>query len=197
MQPLIPPKPQRLRSLTMEEKTSANRLMAETAPLTQQAVALGGAAPESTDRREELGTEGVAPIAAAQDASNGWTSHNTERREESIQQEQPPTINHSNANGALATDNVDLNPTSQNEQQPTPPEPNSTPNEAVAATANGNTTGATLPVSAPQNPKPQPPEQKYFWRMVGECYVHGMMDGEAIAWQNEEEVKPEIFDLRR
>ena len=34
--------------------------------------------------------------------------------------------------------------------------------------------------------------------MIGECYVHQMMDGEAIAWQNEDRDnrRPMIFELR-
>ena len=214
MQPLMPPKPQRLRSLKVEEKTSANRMMAEIAPSAQETADLdeattastkrGGdietprAASDSRNRAEDLETEGAAPIAAAQNSSNGWTSHNTGRREELIQQEQPPTINHNSTSGTPTTDNAGSKTPSQNQQQPTPPEPPSKPNESTAAVANGTTNGHTLPMAAtaPQDPKPKPPEQKYFWRMIGECYVHGMMDGEAIAWQNEKEVRPEIFDLR-
>jgi hypothetical protein len=155
----------------------------------------------TTNKGEDLRTEGAASVAAAQNASNGWTSHNTERREDINRQEQPHTTNHRATNGATATDNVDPNLASQNQQQPTPPDPNSKPNESTVAAAHENrtTNGHTLPVTvtaATQDPKPPPPQQKYFWRMIGECYVHGMMDGEAIAWQNEEEVKPEIFDLR-
>ncbi|KAL9620089.1 MAG: hypothetical protein Q9160_005379 [Pyrenula sp. 1 TL-2023] len=33
------------------------------------------------------------------------------------------------------------------------------------------------------------PQATYYWEVVGECYVHGMMDGEAIAWQNANGVK--------
>ena len=40
------------------------------------------------------------------------------------------------------------------------------------------------------------PAARFYWKLLGECYVHGMMDGEAIAWQNREEKKAEMFDLR-
>ena len=36
----------------------------------------------------------------------------------------------------------------------------------------------------------------YSYEFLGECYIHGMMDGEAIAVQNNEELKTEIFELR-
>ena len=38
--------------------------------------------------------------------------------------------------------------------------------------------------------------RKYYYEFVGECYLHGMMDGEAIKYQNENEVRAEIFELR-
>ena len=46
--------------------------------------------------------------------------------------------------------------------------------------------------------KPHPEAEAYYWEMIGECYVHGMMDGEAIAYQKENQatVKPQVFDLR-
>jgi hypothetical protein len=43
-----------------------------------------------------------------------------------------------------------------------------------------------------QPPRPNP---KYY-RLFGECYVHGMMNGEAIAIQNAKEIKPQVFELR-
>ena len=41
-------------------------------------------------------------------------------------------------------------------------------------------------------------DPKYYYTMIGECYVHQMMDGEAIAWQNEDRDnrRPMIFELR-
>jgi Heterokaryon incompatibility protein (HET) len=35
-----------------------------------------------------------------------------------------------------------------------------------------------------------------FYRLVGECYVHGMMNGEAIKRQNEEHIPQQVFELR-
>ena len=37
---------------------------------------------------------------------------------------------------------------------------------------------------------------KHYYEFVGECYLHDMMDGEAIKYQNENEVKAEIFEIR-
>ena len=34
------------------------------------------------------------------------------------------------------------------------------------------------------------------YRFVGECYVHGMMNGEAIKLQNEEHIPQQVFELR-
>ncbi|KAF2094529.1 HET-domain-containing protein [Rhizodiscina lignyota] len=45
-------------------------------------------------------------------------------------------------------------------------------------------------------------ETRYYYKVIGECYVHGMMDGEAIAFQNRHqgdqngEHKVQIFELR-
>jgi hypothetical protein len=38
----------------------------------------------------------------------------------------------------------------------------------------------------------------YYYRLVGECYVHGMMNGEAIALQNRDRsgMKDQVFELR-
>ena len=35
-----------------------------------------------------------------------------------------------------------------------------------------------------------------YYEFLGECYVHGMMDGEAIEFQNFEEIKAQTFELR-
>ena len=37
---------------------------------------------------------------------------------------------------------------------------------------------------------------RYYWTLIGACYVHGMMDGEAITHQNSKQIKPEKFELR-
>jgi hypothetical protein len=37
---------------------------------------------------------------------------------------------------------------------------------------------------------------QYFYKVIGECYVHGMMEHEAIQYQNEQDIKPEVFELR-
>jgi hypothetical protein len=35
-----------------------------------------------------------------------------------------------------------------------------------------------------------------YYESLGECYIHGMMDGEAIAVQNNEGLSTQIFELR-
>jgi len=37
---------------------------------------------------------------------------------------------------------------------------------------------------------------QFYYEIIGECYVHGMMNGEALEWQNEKEVKARVFELR-
>lgn len=41
----------------------------------------------------------------------------------------------------------------------------------------------------------QGPENCYY-ELVGPCYVHGIMNGEAISLQNEDELKAQVFELR-
>jgi hypothetical protein len=36
----------------------------------------------------------------------------------------------------------------------------------------------------------------YYWQLIGECYVDGMMDGEAITYQNRKAIRPEVFEIR-
>lgn len=38
--------------------------------------------------------------------------------------------------------------------------------------------------------------RRFYYEFIGECYVHGMMDGEAIEYQNFKEIKPQTFELR-
>lgn len=41
------------------------------------------------------------------------------------------------------------------------------------------------------------PAQRHVWfEFIGECYVHGMMDGEAIEKQNNEKLPRQLFELR-
>jgi hypothetical protein len=37
---------------------------------------------------------------------------------------------------------------------------------------------------------------KYYYEMLGECYIHGMMDGEAMAHQNNEGIPTTVFEIR-
>lgn len=39
-------------------------------------------------------------------------------------------------------------------------------------------------------------DEKYWYTLIGECYVHGMMDGEAISYQYEHGIKTQTFELR-
>lgn len=36
----------------------------------------------------------------------------------------------------------------------------------------------------------------FYYKMLGECYVHGMMDGEAMAHQNNEGIPTTVFEIR-
>lgn len=47
-----------------------------------------------------------------------------------------------------------------------------------------------------ENAKMKAEQRKYSYRFVGECYVHGMMDGEAIKKQNFDQISSEVFELR-
>ena len=50
-------------------------------------------------------------------------------------------------------------------------------------------------------PRPTPPKtvkenaSRYYYEFVGECYLQ-MMDGEAIKYQNDNEIKAELFQIR-
>jgi hypothetical protein len=44
--------------------------------------------------------------------------------------------------------------------------------------------------------RPVPESSYYYYRLFGECYIHGMMNGEAIALQNKEQMKEQEFELR-
>jgi len=53
----------------------------------------------------------------------------------------------------------------------------------------------------PRQKKEEDSEQKeetkgIYYRFMGECYVHGYMDGEAIKYQNDHDIKAEVFELR-
>jgi len=37
---------------------------------------------------------------------------------------------------------------------------------------------------------------QWYYEMMGECYVHGMMDGEAMAHQNNEGILTTVFEIR-
>ena len=37
---------------------------------------------------------------------------------------------------------------------------------------------------------------KYYYHFEGECYIHGMMNGEAIELQNEKKIPAEVFEIR-
>jgi len=39
-------------------------------------------------------------------------------------------------------------------------------------------------------------ERNVYYQLLGECYVHGMMNGEAIFYQNDSGIKQEIFEIR-
>ncbi len=42
----------------------------------------------------------------------------------------------------------------------------------------------------------QDKEPDYYYKLVGECYVHGMMDSEAIKLQNEGDFEARVLEIR-
>lgn len=56
----------------------------------------------------------------------------------------------------------------------------------------------------PQAPQPhggsRESQDEFYYRLIGECYIHGMMDGKAIEWQYEREYeqerKSQVFEIR-
>lgn len=45
-------------------------------------------------------------------------------------------------------------------------------------------------------PKDEEDERWVYYQFLGEAYVHGMMDGEAMEYQNTQEIKTSLFELR-
>jgi hypothetical protein len=45
-------------------------------------------------------------------------------------------------------------------------------------------------------PEDEEDERWYYYQFLGEAYVHGMMDGEAMEYQNTQEIKTSLFELR-
>ena len=43
---------------------------------------------------------------------------------------------------------------------------------------------------------PQDEGKKFHYEFIGECYLHGMMDGEAMEVLNSEEPPPRVFEIR-
>ena len=39
-------------------------------------------------------------------------------------------------------------------------------------------------------------EERWCYHMLGECYLHGMMDGAAMAYQNDNQIPPKVFEIR-
>ena len=40
------------------------------------------------------------------------------------------------------------------------------------------------------------PKTTHYYKIIGECYVHGMMDGEAFSVKKSEGIEKEIFELK-
>lgn len=45
-------------------------------------------------------------------------------------------------------------------------------------------------------PEDEKDERWFYYQFLGEAYVHGMMDGEAMEYQNTQEIKTSLFELR-
>lgn len=39
-------------------------------------------------------------------------------------------------------------------------------------------------------------KMEYYYELIGEAYVDGMMDGEAIEFQNNKHILPKVFEIR-
>ena len=70
-------------------------------------------------------------------------------------------------------------------------EPSTLANE-IAESKSSDTEPANIAGSS--EPKKDP--KHYYYEFIGECYVHGMMDGEAIKYQNDNAIKVLHFELR-
>lgn len=72
-----------------------------------------------------------------------------------------------------------------------PPQPNGPPSVRVSAPAHHR---ARSGARSSSNPLPRP---KVHCLLVGECYIHGMMDGEAFTWksQRRQRTEPRFLDF--
>ena len=43
---------------------------------------------------------------------------------------------------------------------------------------------------------PKEKEKEFYFEFLNEAFVYGMMDGDAIRYQNEQDIKPQVFELR-
>jgi hypothetical protein len=90
-------------------------------------------------------------------------------------------------------------PAAEHSEATTPKRP--APNNHAAFTQSSTPRPpASPPTDNPDNdrskssPKMEP--KKEFYKMIGECYVHGMMNGEAIEHQNVERLPKVLFEIR-
>jgi hypothetical protein len=56
--------------------------------------------------------------------------------------------------------------------------------------------GCSVPVVLRKTSETLGPDKRYICRFIGECYVHGMMDGGAINVQESKELKTLTFELQ-
>lgn len=66
-----------------------------------------------------------------------------------------------------------------------PPSAQGDPNERQSRSTTAHSSSTTRRV--PRN---------HYWKVIGECYVHNMMNGEAIDLQGERQIPPQTFELR-
>jgi hypothetical protein len=69
-----------------------------------------------------------------------------------------------------------------------PESPSQTPNTPRRTSSPLGSVDATS--ASPQ------PDIKIFYRMIGECYVHRMMNGEAIDYQSIQALPKVVFEIR-
>jgi hypothetical protein len=53
----------------------------------------------------------------------------------------------------------------------------------------------SMPTNGPVVESPES-DHRVFYKLIGECYVHGMMNGEAIDYQSVEKLPRTLFEIR-
>lgn len=76
-----------------------------------------------------------------------------------------------------------------------PPDLTSTKNQRPKPNTKSPTPSSDLTQDL-HTPKLLTEEDKFYYEFIGECYIHGMMEGDAIKHQKDQGIKPQVFELR-